>query len=151
MIRLSNVWSSVAFFVLNWLTIIDERPILNKKRPVNLALTTLKFPPMAIVSILHRLSGVLLVFLIPAFLFLLSISLHSEAAFLELKSYFAHPISKLFTWGVLSALIYHLLAGIRHMIMDFGFGETVTAARTSSFLLIALAIVISILVGVWLW
>ena len=33
-------------------------------------------------------------------------------------------LAKLILWGILSALLYHLVAGIRHLIMDMGIGET---------------------------
>lgn len=127
------------------------RQILNNKRPVNLALTTLKFPPMAIVSILHRLSGLLLACLIPVVLLLFHLSLNSKATFELLQSYAAHPLSKLVLWFCLSSLIYHLLAGFRHMIMDSGVGESVTAAKSSSIFLIVLNAIVAVALGVWLW
>lgn len=121
------------------------------KRPVNLALTTLKFPPMAIVSILHRLSGLLLACLIPAVLFVLYMSLRSEESFMLVRGYLVHPVSKLLIWGCLSALIYHLFAGMRHMVMDFGVGESVGSAKFSAWLVIALAVIVCLAMGVWLW
>lgn len=106
---------------------------------------------MAILSILHRLSGVLLAGLIPLILFVLSVSLHSEASFKNLQAYLASPICKFFVWGALSALIYHLLAGIRHMIMDMGYGEDVATARKSSWFLFALAAIVIAALGAWIW
>lgn len=106
---------------------------------------------MAIVSILHRLSGLFLALMIPVFLFILSLSLHSRHSFELVQSYFHYPLIKFAVWGTLSILIYHLLAGVRHMIMDLGFGESVCVAKASSYGLLALAIIVSAAMGVWLW
>ncbi len=61
------------------------------------------------------------------------------------------PWSKLTLWAFSSALIYHILAGFRHMIMDAGFGEELVAARRSAVTLIGLGVVLTILLGVWIW
>jgi succinate dehydrogenase / fumarate reductase cytochrome b subunit len=106
---------------------------------------------MAIVSILHRISGVLLFLGAPVMLYFLQRSLHSVTAFDELMVLLNHPFWKLFNWFFLSALLYHLLAGIRHMIMDFGFGETLLASRRSAVLLLALVVVGVLGLGVWIW
>ena len=122
-----------------------------KKRPVNLALNTLKFPPMAIISILHRMSGLLLALLIPGALFLLSLSLNSKTSFEHVRDCLSTPLCKVVIWVCLAALIYHLLAGIRHMIMDFGFGESVASARKSSWILLAVVAIVCFAIGGWLW
>lgn len=124
---------------------------MNKKRPINLDLTTLKFPPMAIASILHRISGILIFVLLPVMLFLLAKSLHSEDSFYIVKSTITHPMYKLTLWAFASAMFYHLLAGIRHMIMDLGVGEHLAAARNSAIVVIVLAIIATIFLGIYLW
>jgi len=97
------------------------------------------------------MSGLLLAFLIPAFIFTLAFSLRSEDSFNSIHSYLTNPLCKIMMWGFLSALLYHLLAGVRHMIMDFGFGESVCGATISSWFLFILAAFVSVLIGVWLW
>jgi len=124
---------------------------VNKRRPVNLNLFTIKFPITAIISILHRVSGVLLFLLIPLFLWMLSASLANPLSFSELQEFLAHPVMKLLMWGTLAALLYHLLAGIRHILMDAGWGEDLLTARLSARILIGLTIVLTLLAGVWLW
>ncbi len=121
------------------------------KRPVNLDLTSLSYPPMAIVSILHRISGLLLFIGVPVMLYFLSASLTSQAAFDALVVMLSHPFWKLLNWFFLSALLYHLLAGIRHMLMDYGWGETLTASRHSALTLIAVVIIGVVALGAWIW
>lgn len=124
---------------------------MNKKRPVNLAMTTMKFPLMAIISILHRLSGVILFLVIPFVLYGLSESLASEESYNKIQKCFTAPVSKVIIWLVLSALSYHLLAGIRHLIMDIGCGEKTATARKTGAVVILFTVLAALLIGDWLW
>ena len=81
-----------------------------RTRPVNLDLTTVKFPLPAITSILHRISGVALFFGIGVVLYLLQLSLESEAGFERVQLFRATPV-KLMVWLILTGLLYHLIAG----------------------------------------
>lgn len=124
---------------------------MNKNRPVNLDLGSMTFPPMAIASILHRVSGVVLFLLLPVILFLLGQSLQSEEAFSLVQFRLATPYYKLVLWAFSAALIYHIFAGIRHLLMDMGFGEHLCASRRSAVLLIALAVISTLFLGMWIW
>lgn len=124
---------------------------MNKKRPVNLDLSSLRYPPMAIASILHRISGVVLFLLLPIMLFIFGQSMHSEESFVQIKSALIHPCYKLILWAFGTALIYHVLAGMRHMIMDLGFGEQLSTGRRTAVLVIALAVILTIFLGFWIW
>ncbi|KTD18171.1 succinate dehydrogenase, cytochrome b556 subunit [Legionella jordanis] len=124
---------------------------MNQKRPINLDLRTMKFPPMAIASILHRVSGVVLFLLMPVMLYFLAMSIQSPESFANLQNRLANPSYKLVLWAFSAAFIYHLLAGIRHMIMDMGFGEDLRPGRQSAILVIILAIILTLLLGIWIW
>ncbi|KTD46761.1 succinate dehydrogenase, cytochrome b556 subunit [Legionella rubrilucens] len=124
---------------------------MNKKRPVNLDLRTLKFPPMAIASILHRVSGMVLFLLLPIMMYFLDLSLRNAGTFNNLQATLAHPLCKLTLWAFLAAWTYHLLAGIRHMLMDLGWGEHLESGRRSAVLVIILSVIFSLLLGVWIW
>lgn len=124
---------------------------MNKNRPVNLDLGSMKFPPMAIASILHRISGILLFVLLPIMIFLLGQSLQSEEAFAQMKLRLSDPYYKLIVWAFCAALAYHLLAGIRHLIMDMGFGEHLCTGRRTAILVIVLAVFSTIFLGIWIW
>lgn len=124
---------------------------MNQKRPINLDLGTMKFPPMAIASILHRISGLVLFLLMPVMLCFLAMSLHSSESFVKLTAMLASPWYKLILWAFAAALIYHLLAGIRHLIMDLGYGEEVSSGRRSAILVIVLAVILTLLLGIWIW
>lgn len=124
---------------------------MNKQRPINLDLFTIKFPITAIVSILHRASGVFLFLLIPFLLWMLGASLSSPEGFNTISNLLNHFLIKLFILLVLGALYYHLVAGIRHLIMDTGRGEQLQQAQFSARLTIAIAIILTLVTGIWLW
>ena len=110
------------------------------------------FPIMAIVSILHRASGFVLFLLIPFMLYLLEKLKASAGSFASIHNGFDHCWAlKVLTWILLSALWYHLIAGIKHLIMDLGFLEEKTSAKISSIIILILGVVGIILMGAWLW
>lgn len=121
-----------------------------RTRPINLNLLKFHFPLPAIVSILHRISGLLLIILIPFLLFTLQESLDSAESFETLKGYFSHPLLKGGLWVFICALGYHLLAGIRHLLMDMQIGDSLRAGRFSAKIVIILAVVLVIGAGFWL-
>lgn len=121
------------------------------KRPINLNLLTIRFPLTAVVSILHRISGFFLFLVIPVFLALMALSLQSPEAFFTVHACFAHPVTKLVIVGFLFALFYHIFAGIRHLLMDAGVAEELKSARFSAGLVIVLALLLTGLLGIYLW
>lgn len=94
------------------------------KRPVNLSIPTIHLPVTGYVSILHRISGVILIGAFAVFLYLLHYSLASEQDFAKVADIVTRMPCKLFIWAMLAALIYHSCAGVRHLVMDAGIGES---------------------------
>ncbi|GAB7529919.1 hypothetical protein PS3A_23300 [Pseudomonas sp. 3A(2025)] len=84
-------------------------------------------------------------------LYALDKSLASEEGFGEVKACLTSPLAKLVIWGLLSALLYHLVAGVRHLIMDAGVGETLEGGKLGSKIVIVVSVVLIVLAGVWIW
>lgn len=125
---------------------------MNKKRPVNLDLRTIKQPLPAITSILHRVTGVALFFGAIFMMYILSLSLESQSGFDEAAvmlsdSFFA----RLIAWGLVSALLYHFFAGIKHLIMDAGHLEEIESGHKASQVTLIISAVSILLAGVWIW
>ena len=124
---------------------------MNKNRPINLDIRTIKFPLAAIASITHRITGVILFAGMTLLLYLLQVSLSSETGFHAVVELADRNFIKLTIWITLISISYHLIAGVKHLLLDFGLGETKTSAESGAkFLLFSLG-VISVLTGVWLW
>ena len=124
---------------------------MTDKRPVNLDLTTIKMPITAYVSILHRASGVALIGAVGILLGLLAYSLKSAEDFASVQACLASLPMKLLMWAVLSAFIYHLVAGIKHLIMDMGVGETLEGGKTGAVFVLVVTVIGILLAGVWIW
>lgn len=124
---------------------------MRKERPKNLDLSTLTFPVTAIASILHRASGIIVFIVSALFLILLNCSLTSEADFLKVTRYFDNPLLGFVIWAGLSALAYHAVFGVRHMIQDLGFWEEMQSAALSAKLAFILTALLSVLAGVLVW
>ena len=124
---------------------------VKSQRPVNLDLRTIKLPITAITSILHRISGIILFIGLAFMLYALSASLGSEEGFANVKATLTSPLAKFIAWGLLSSLLYHLVAGIRHLIMDTGVGETLEGGKLGSKIVIVVSLALIVLAGVWIW
>ncbi len=111
----------------------------------------MSLPSTAYASILHRVSGVITFVAVGILLFLLNQSLDSQQSYDALLECFTHPLMKFVVWGIITALLYHLTVGIRHLIMDAGAWEEMESGRLSANLFIALNVVLAAAVGVWLW
>jgi len=124
---------------------------VDNKRPVNLDIGTIKLPITSYVSILHRVSGVVLFFAVGIFLWMLESSLASEQSFNDLGAMLSNPVCQFIIWGSLAALAYHAVAGIRHLIMDFGVGEdSFYAGRNSAWAAVVLSVVMIALLTWWI-
>lgn len=124
---------------------------MNNNRPVFLNLAQMKMPITAVVSFLHRVSGLLLFLFLPLLMWLLGQSLFSAARFHAIQVMSHVMYFRLATWVLLGALAHHFFAGVRHMIMDFGVGESLRSAQLSAYLVLALDLLWLIAMGVWLW
>ncbi len=124
---------------------------MKQKRPVNLNLFTIRFPITAITSILHRLSGVVLFLLIPLMLWMLQMSLASPWTYIKLTDILSSPFVKLVVFGLLGSLIYHLVAGVRHLFMDVHIGDSKQGGRLGAQAVMVISFILIALVGVWLW
>ncbi|MFT5483141.1 MAG: succinate dehydrogenase / fumarate reductase cytochrome b subunit [Halieaceae bacterium] len=124
---------------------------MDDKRPVNLDLGAFSWPLPAIASITHRVTGVALFFGVGILIAMLDASLASEESFADLQAILAGPLAKLVVWGVVAALIYHSVAGVRHLIMDFGIGESLEGGLLGAQLTIGISVILIILAGIWIW
>lgn len=120
-------------------------------RPVFLNLLQIRFPAMAVASILHRISGVLLYLAIFPGLYLLQLALQGPAGFARAQAMLDSLWVRLLLLLVIWSLLHHLLAGIRFLLLDLDVGLPLASARWSAISVSLLAAVLSL--GIWgsLW
>ncbi|MFH1496179.1 MAG: succinate dehydrogenase, cytochrome b556 subunit [Pseudomonadota bacterium] len=122
-----------------------------RSRPVYLNLFKIRLPLPGVVSIMHRASGALLFLLLPLLLYVLQLSLSSEQGFVEVQGWFGLPLVKLLLIGVIWGYLHHFCMGLRYLALDFDIGVDLPQARFSSWLVLAVSIAATILIGIWLW
>jgi len=134
---------------------------LAKKRPqfrnINIFndVRTYRLPPAGFVSILHRVSGLLMFILLPFVLWMFDLSLTSEYSFARFTHAFAAGVGfipgwflKLTVLALIWAYLHHLLAGLRHLWMDVSH-EAVSKefGKTSAIAVLALSIGLTVILG----
>lgn len=124
---------------------------MNKKRPVNLDLSTIKLPIAGFASFFHRVSGILLFAGMAVLLWMLDSSLDSQESFAAVRDISSNPICKFVLFIVLAGLAYHMVMGIRHLIMDFGVGESLKGGQLGAKIGFVIAFLVIVLIGVWVW
>ena len=124
---------------------------MKKQRPVNLDLTTIKLPAAGKASILHRVTGVAMFFALLFVIWAWATSVSSQEGFSLVSDIMNGVFGYIIALGTLSALSYHFIGGVRHVIMDMGHWEELKSGATSANVAIGLWIVVTIILGVVLW
>ena len=124
---------------------------MNKKRPKHLALHQIKLPLPGIISILHRISGLLLFFALPLLLLMLQYSLRSIETYTQLQAVLAHPLIKLVLLGLLWAAMHHFCAGLRYLAIDLHYVRNLAQARSSSKVVLVVSLLLTAFLGAKLW
>lgn len=96
--------------------------ITKNGRPVHLNLLQIRLPVPGVMSILHRVSGALLSIAVPFGIYLLDLSLRGPEGYVQAQLLLDHWFSRLLLLGVFWALLHHLFAGIRYLLLDVDVG-----------------------------
>ncbi|MBC7788283.1 MAG: succinate dehydrogenase, cytochrome b556 subunit [Methylophilaceae bacterium] len=126
-------------------------PNIKKNRPKNLNLFTIRLPINAVVSILHRVSGLSLFLMLPLLILAFQKSLASEASF-------SHVINFLNSWFMKPALIglawaffHHFYAGLRHLAADVHWMTSLQKARFSGRVVLWLVAISVVIFTIVIW
>lgn len=101
-------------------------------RPVFLDLRRIRLPAPGLMSILHRVSGVLMVLAIPLFAALFAKALSGEQGFRDAGALLGSLAGKLMLFVLAWGLLHHLLAGLRYLALDIGWGLERERARLTA-------------------
>lgn len=103
-------------------------------------------PVMAVVSILHRISGVAMVLLIPLLVYLFDLSLRDEQGFQTVLDLLRSTPVRLLEVLLVWLLAHHFFAGVRFLLLDMDWGVEKSVARKSAWLVHGAAIVVTLLI-----
>lgn len=145
-------FSAPYVIILLWLKRYQPQGLntVKDQRPVNLNLLTIRQPITAVVSILHRISGILLFLSLPLLLYALALALSSAESYESVANYLFTPAGQILFLLIWGATAFHLCAGLRHILMDFGWAETLPQARLGAYLVVVLTLILIICGGIWL-
>jgi len=117
-------------------------------KPVYINLFKIQLPLSALLSITHRVSGMLIFFFVlPVSAFIFNLLFQSSDSFaLFMDSYNTSIFIRTFVLFNILVFEYHVIAGIRHMLMDFHLiSETLSSSNTSAMVALIFFFVISLL------
>ncbi len=127
---------------------MKKRPV---DRPKNLNLFTIRLPLNAVVSILHRVSGIGLFLVLPLIIYVFQQTLDSEQSYSLIKQYFNTIIVKILLTVISLAFFHHFYAGIRHLLQDVHWMTSLQKARLTGRLVLGLDAISVLLFAWWVW
>ena len=137
---------------------MSETPLAKTRvRPVfrNIGFAELanyRLPIPGIASIVHRITGIALFVCLLFLMAMLQMSLKSEAGFEAFRSIvWANPIAKIVLISLLFAIVYHMFAGLRHMVQDTNAWLDLPVARATAFAVFGLSVLVTALIVWRLW
>jgi succinate dehydrogenase / fumarate reductase cytochrome b subunit len=127
-----------------------ERPVI---RNVSITDITINYkqPPSALVSILHRISGLGLFLMLPFLLYLFQESLRSEISFEHFKGVVDNGFAKVLLLGLSWAYLHHFTAGVRHLFMDNHMALDKEASQKTARWVLVISLALTVLVGLKLF
>lgn len=117
----------------------------NKKRPVFLDLTRIDMPVMAVLSVAHRITGIVMFLSIPAVIYLLGLSLSSPQGYETVTSLFDSGLFRLVLLIALWCFAHHFFAGIRYFMLDLDIGVDVVNGRKSAWCVLGAGLVVTVI------
>jgi succinate dehydrogenase / fumarate reductase cytochrome b subunit len=122
---------------------------LPDNRPVYLNLIKIRLPVTGIISIAHRITGLILFLFIPYSVYLLGLSTTSEADYNKVLQILNQPWMGVLQVVLFWSLAHHLFAGIRYLLIDAEIGVDLKPARVGAWLVIAAESIVLVLIIVW--
>ena len=106
--------------------------MVKTKRPVDFPLLKIRLPIGGVISIVHRVTGALLVLILPLATYWLDRSLDSRQGFEAAAKFLGSPVIKVLAILALAIFIQHFVSGVRHLVLDLQVGLDRAAARRSA-------------------
>lgn len=123
---------------------------MKNNRPINLPLSQViavnSKSPIAMASILHRISGIVLFLLVPVMLCILQTSLSSPEGF---ATVFDNVALRFIAWIFVAATAYHFVMGVKHLLADLGMNGEFSSGKTAAIVSFVIAFVLIVASFIW--
>lgn len=113
-----------------------------------------RLPPAGVVSILHRVSGVILFLLMPFVIWMFDTSVTSEISYAQFTSIFKAGAGfvpgwffKLVALALIWSYLHHFVAGVRHLWMDMTHSVSMEFGQTSAYATLGISLALTLLLG----
>lgn len=122
----------------------------SNRRPIDLPLSHVieinAKNPIAMASIVHRVSGVVLFLLTPILLYIVGTSLGSPEGFAQIAN---NMLLRFILWIFVAATAYHFVMGVKHLLADMGKNEEIKSGKTAAVAGFVIAAILIVLSFVW--
>ena len=116
----------------------------NSKHPVSPHLQIYRLPLTALLSITHRITGVILAFGSLVLVWILAAAADSAEAYEAFLPHLSSWYGQIFLIGYVFALYLHFCNGVRHLFWDAGYGFELETVDLTAKLAIGVAIALTI-------
>lgn len=124
---------------------------MEKTQPKYLNLSKIKLPIPGIISILHRITSMIIFVSLPMILFLFSGTLNKNEYFNLYIKLISMPIVKILLLILLWSFIHHCIAGTRFLFLDIHKGLELKIARITAKLVLLSSLLLTLIIGTYLW
>ena len=124
---------------------------MSPEHPLSPHLQIYRLPLAALLSISHRIMGVLLTAATVALAFLIAAAAYAPSLWQVAMSVLQHPLGQILLIAWTFALAFHLCTGIRHLVWDACIGLSMPAVQASNWLVLAGSTTLTIAVWAWIW
>ena len=124
---------------------------MSSEHPVSPHLQIYRLPLAALLSISHRITGVLLTAAAVVLALLIAAAAYAPGLWQAAMTGLQHPLGQILLIAWTFALAFHLCTGIRHLIWDACIGLSMPAVQASNWLVLAGATTLTVAVWAWIW
>ena len=114
------------------------------KRPMSPHLQIYKMPITAVLSILHRATGVVLFLGLLLMIAVLLAATNGEESWQTMHGFLSSWFGQLILFGFTFSLYYHFCNGIRHLLWDIGKGLSVAEVRQSAWMVLGTSVILTL-------
>ena len=116
----------------------------NSNHPISPHLQIYRLPLTALLSITHRITGVILAFGCAILIWILAAAADSATSYGQLSVHFDSWYGQVFLFGFVFSLYMHFCNGLRHLFWDVGYGFELETVDLTAKLAIVVALIMTI-------
>jgi len=122
---------------------------INTNRPTSPHLQVYRLPLTGIISITHRMTGVMLSAGLILFVYIISALADGGVAYDTMQTLMSHWLLKVIGWGFIYALFFHLCHGVRHLIWDTGSSFDADTLNRYAIIELVISLALTLMTFVW--